>query len=69
MDGSGHVNAGLGGATPHNEYVACAIVRSSGDGKTQTAMDSKTRSPHHPSSPPNYHYQDAGSGWGGNVNR
>lgn len=60
---------GMGGASAHNEYINCVLSRTAGDAKTQKSMDSKTRSPHHPSSPPNYHYQDAGSGWGGNVQR
>lgn len=60
---------GMGGATPHNEYINCVLDRGHGDSKTEKAVGSKTRSNHHPSSPPNYHYQDAGSGWGGNVKR
>ncbi len=61
-------NTAMGGASPHNEYVACAIVRSSGDSKTATACSSKVRSPHK-GTEKHYQYEDAGSGWGGNVLR
>jgi len=61
-------NTQQGGASPHNAYIAKAIVRSAGDACAQDGMGSKTRSGHASTGKP-YHYESAGEGWGGNVHR
>lgn len=68
MKTSGSNNSQMGGASPHNAYVAKAIVRSSGDACANMALNSKTRSPHRGTSK-HYQYESAGEGWGGNVKR
>lgn len=64
----GKNNTQMGGASPHNKYVACAIVRSSGDEKASGFMENRTRS-HYKGTDKHYHYESAGEGWGGNVHR
>ncbi len=60
-------NEQMGGASPHTGDMVKAIRRESGLAATESAVASKTRSPANAADGPNYHYKDAGSGWGGNV--
>lgn len=64
-------NTQMGGATPHNEGIAKAIVRSSGDATAKAFEGTRTASPHLPSDgAENWPYKTVpGEGWGGNVQR
>lgn len=64
-------NSQQGGASPHNEDIAKALVRSSGDATAKSFEGTRTSSPHMPGAgAENWKWQEVpGEGWGGNVNR
>jgi len=61
-------NSQMGGASPHNAYIAKAIVRSAGDACASEFESNRTRSPYKATEKQNL-YQSSGEGWGGNVHR
>lgn len=61
-------NSQMGGASPHNHYIAIAIVRSAGDATSASFCENRTRSPYK-ATDKQYDYISAGEGWGGNVKR
>lgn len=61
-----HNNDKMGGATPHNAYIACAIDRGAGYAKTEDAVSNRTCSRYKGGSKHN-HWEGAGSGTSGNM--
>lgn len=65
---NGHpVNEGLGAAQAKTGQCALPLNRGQGLNATEEAWGSKVRSPYNAAGGPNYKYQDAGSGLGGDV--